>query len=224
MRHLTSFLCALGLFVAICKTVVAQGRPDLTGHVFSDDDSPVKNATVFIYTAGPKTGTANLCPSCYPDCRKQAWTDAKGFFKIESLDPKLLFRLLIVAKDHEPLFLSKVDPAFGPPDISLKHRDPFAAKFKSRITGMIMNADGQPVLGAVLDVQKVGRGQSTHWGGIERDADPVAVTDETGRFSLSCAHGLTAVHAIVEGRGLAKRWVHLVPESDPLIVLMMAQL
>jgi hypothetical protein len=221
MRRLFPFLLALAVCALNCKNTLRaeEEAPDLTGNVFSNDGSPIRNATVFIYTAGPKTGTANLCPSCYPDCRKKASTDAKGFFKIESLDPKLLFRLLIVAKDHEPLFLTKVDPAFGPPEISLKYRDPAASKFKARISGMVINPDGEPVTGAVLDVQGVGRGTSTQWGGIERDSDPVVVSDDTGRFSLSCVNGLSAVHAIAEARGLAKRWVHLVPGTDPLIRL-----
>src|SRR6266481_7491221 len=89
----------------------SEPRPDLIGRVTHEDGSPVAKATVFIYTAGPKKGTASVCPSCYADCRKKAQTDAEGKFRIESLDPTLLFRLLVVAGGHESQFVPKVDPA-----------------------------------------------------------------------------------------------------------------
>lgn len=78
----------------------AADRPDLKGRVHADQ-SPVPNALVFIYTAGPRTGTAVVCPSCYPDCGKQTKTDAAGAFEIPSLDPALLFRLLVIAPGYE---------------------------------------------------------------------------------------------------------------------------
>src|SRR5689334_18833342 len=70
-----------------------QARPDLAGRVRAGQDLP--KATVFISTAGPKVGTSTFCPSCYADCRKNAKTDPQGAFKIESLDPQLLFRILV---------------------------------------------------------------------------------------------------------------------------------
>src|SRR5690348_5167557 len=76
---------------------VSVTKPDLTGVVKDSDGQPLPQASVFIYTAGPKIGTGILCPSCYADCRKRATTDAEGRFKIESLDPNLLFRILVVA-------------------------------------------------------------------------------------------------------------------------------
>ena len=35
-------------------------RPDLTGAVLTEDGSPLKGATVFIYTAGTKVGRGTL--------------------------------------------------------------------------------------------------------------------------------------------------------------------
>src|SRR6476469_7977927 len=90
-----------GLTLASITFAAADKRPDLSGRVTGREGAPVPKATVFIYTAGPKTGTASTCPSCYPDCRKKALTDAQGRFRIDSLSPKLLFRLLIVANGHE---------------------------------------------------------------------------------------------------------------------------
>src|ERR1039458_7943723 len=82
-------------------------RPDLTGVVKDQDGKPLGEASVFIYTAGPKEGVGVFCPSCYADCRKRTATEKQGCIQIESLDPALLFRVLVVAKGHRPEFVSK---------------------------------------------------------------------------------------------------------------------
>ena len=41
------------------NTVGAQ-KPDLTGAVLTDTGKPLPNATVFIYTAGPKVGVGTI--------------------------------------------------------------------------------------------------------------------------------------------------------------------
>ena len=54
------------LFVAVAfYTPSAQSgadalRPSLNGHVFTQNDAPLKDATVFIYTAGPRVGKGTL--------------------------------------------------------------------------------------------------------------------------------------------------------------------
>jgi len=59
----TAFVC---LFVAVAFNVrAAQSgadapHPDLNGHVFTPNGSPLKDATVFVYTAGPKVGKGTL--------------------------------------------------------------------------------------------------------------------------------------------------------------------
>src|SRR6185436_18026303 len=58
---------------------------------------------------------------------------------------------------------------------------------------------------------------TTHWGGSDRYVDPLAVTDENGRFWLGCTNTVDRVHAVVEGRGVAKRWVELKPGRDHLV-------
>ena len=48
-------------FVALC-TVSALGaqKPDLNGTVLTETGHALSNATVFIYTAGPKVGVGTL--------------------------------------------------------------------------------------------------------------------------------------------------------------------
>ena len=54
------------LFVAAAFSIPAAQsgadatRPDLNGHVFTQNGSPLKDATVFIYTAGPRVGKGTL--------------------------------------------------------------------------------------------------------------------------------------------------------------------
>lgn len=194
-----------------------DARPDLSGRVTRPDGTPMPKATVFIYTAGPKTGTASTCPSCYPDCRKTAQTGADGRFTIKALDPKLLFRLLVVASGHEAHFVSKVDPGAGPAEVMLEPLDDAVLKSKSRISGVVFDPAGKPLAGAVIGPEGVERGTSTQWGGTDAMVDPVAVSDEQGRFWLRCQDGVNTVYAKAEGRGVAKRWVTLRPGRDHLV-------
>lgn len=207
----------LGTLAVTCSLAAASTRPDLTGAVRFDDGAPVTNATVFIYTAGPKEGSAVVCPSCYPDCGKKAKTDARGSFNVVSLDPKLRFRLLVLAPGCEGQYVEKVDPAEGPKNITIKRLDAAKMMTNTRIVGMVMNPDGDPLAGAVISPEGVSRGGGGQWGGTDRFVDPLAVSDEHGRFWLYCTNGVALVHATVEGRGVAKRWVDLKPGRDHLI-------
>jgi hypothetical protein len=215
-QNLISLLFAAVFASALSPLFADDARPDLTGRV-SGDASAITNATVFIYTAGPKVGTASLCPSCYPDCRKQAQTDPKGQFKIEALDPKLLFRLLVVAPGYEAQFVPRIDPALSPIEVALQKADSKGGRLKSRAGGIVIGPEGEPLMGAVLNVEGLERGSSTRWGGNDQDADPVAVTDDQGRFFLHCVEGVTAIHAVAECRGVAKRWVRLSLGHDHLV-------
>ena len=48
-------LVALSTFSAL-----GAQKPDLTGTILTDPGKPLANATVFIYTAGPKVGVGTL--------------------------------------------------------------------------------------------------------------------------------------------------------------------
>src|SRR5512136_2012213 len=102
---------SLAITFCILAAAAAPERPTLTGVVADQDGTVLSDALVFIYTAKPKTGRSATCPSCYLDCRKKATTNTRGEFEIPSLDPTLLFRVGVVAADHEPAFLANVDPA-----------------------------------------------------------------------------------------------------------------
>jgi protocatechuate 3,4-dioxygenase beta subunit len=197
-----------------------ETRPDLTGRVTGDQGSPLAKATVFVYSAGPKQGTASVCPYCYADCRKKVVTGADGAFKIESLDPQLIFRLLVVAKGHDARFVTKVDPAKGPVNVALNPIDDVLTKSKGHIAGKVMDPEGRPVAGATISPEGVEReGHGTQWGGTDAFVDPIAVADEQGRFVLFCSEGVTTVHAVAEGPNVAKRWMAFKPGRDYLVRL-----
>lgn len=207
------------IFCAAVNLLAASGaHPDLTGRVVESDGAPVAKATVLIYSAGPKIGTSEICPYCYPDCEKKAQTDADGTFKIESLDPALIFHLLVIANGHESKMVGKVDPAKGEQKITLKPLSAEDLRSPLRISGMVIGEDGKPVAEAVISSAGVGMGDVTQWGGVGGYVEPMAVADDAGHFILFCkSNVVNMVQAIADGRGVAKQWISLKPGGDYLI-------
>lgn len=207
----------LGSMITSGLLMGAENRPDLAGRVTLENGSALPKAMVFIYSAGPKRGTASVCPYCYPDCRKKTETASDGRFKIESLDAHLLFRLLIVAGGYQPKFVTKVDPETGEQQVAMKPISQEDLKSKSRIAGIVLDEDGKAVVGAVISPEGVERGVSTQWGGTDAFVDPVAVADEKGHFLLLCKENVDSVYATVTGPNVAPRWVQFKPGRDHLV-------
>ena len=181
---------------------VNDRRPNLTGVVQDEAGNPVTNVVVFVYTAAPKHGPSTFCPSCYADCRKRVATDTQGKFVIPSLDPDLLFRVLVAGGGWEPKFVSKVDPALKPLAVTLKPQ-PAPDSPDKKLYGRVVDADGQPVAGAVVSIRGVTRGSGTQFGGND-DLDQVAVSDSDGKFLITSRKPFDSAGVDVEARGLAK--------------------
>jgi hypothetical protein len=196
-------LCLLAPAANLEATDEATMRPDLTGTVRGPENQPLTNASVFIYTAGPREGVGYICPSCYADCRKCAQSDAGGRFKIESLDPALLFRILVTAPGCAPKFVGKVDPRVGPLEVELQLRDISDIPAKQLVAGRVLDPAKKPVPQAVVSVTSTHIG-NTHYGSPPEGTDPVTVTDEKGAFLLSSKKPFDAVDLQVEARGLAR--------------------
>lgn len=197
--------CSIVLPCGIASAEDAPPRPDLAGTVFDDSGAPLREATVFLYTAGPRTGTSTFCPSCYPDCRKQAMTDRNGHFRIESLDPKLVFRLLVVAADYKPEFLRGVDPQAGSVEVALEKLDRSRVGPKQCLRGRVVDPEGQPIFGAAVNFDSYFFEDGTGRGGECEGVDQVAVTDHDGRFLLSTEQKFETMTVSVEARGFARR-------------------
>jgi peroxiredoxin/uncharacterized GH25 family protein len=195
-------LLVLGAVNTLHAATTTSARPDLTGVITGENGDGLSGATVFIYTAGPKEGIGILCPSCYADCRKWATTDKTGHFKIESLDPSLLFRILVVAKKHQPEFTNKVDPAAKSLEITLLSARE-GIKPDHQMKGRVIDTQGKPIPGAVVNIRGVSRAESTQFGG-NNDLDQVAVSDENGEFVINSETSFDAVGIDIEAGGYAK--------------------
>lgn len=192
------------MFIAALGAASAAEQPDLTGQVQSADGRPLQ-ATVFISTAGPKVGTSPYCPSCYADCRKRATADAEGHFKIESLDPDLIFRILVVAKDYKPKYVGKVDPARGPVKVKLQPLSMAGAPPENSLRGRVLDSHGAPVIGAAVESHGMRDASGgKRWGGLS-DIDPLAVTDDKGEFLITSSKQFAALDVIVTSRGFARK-------------------
>ena len=103
-----------------------------------------------------------------------------GKFTIASLDPDLLFRILIAGGGWQPQFVSKVDPALKPLIVTLKPQLGGETP-DEKLPGRVADADGKPMADAVINIRGVTRGNGTQFGGND-DMDPVAVSDADGNF------------------------------------------
>lgn len=179
-------------------------RADLSGVVRAKDGSPLADASIFIYTAAPRTGPGLLCPFEYADCRKNGDTDAQGRFKLESLDPTLLFRILAVGKDHIPKFISEVDPFQGQVEVSLEELSKGILGPKNQLRGRVVDPTGNPIPNAAVSFEFF-YGDEANCGGNCDGVDLLAVTDEDGGFIITTRKRFDWMTVAVEARSYAKR-------------------
>lgn len=192
----------VGLAVVTLTDAQTKHGLDLAGVVHATDGTPLQ-ATVFIYTAAPKVGTSTFCPSCYLDCRKNAKADAQGHFKIESLDPQLIFRVLVVCNGYRPQFVQNFDPAAGPMNARLQPSASDAVPAANIVRGRVVDSKGQPIYGAVVAPRGIREKNGGGLFGGVPGADPLAVTDENGEFMIASRDGFESLDMRVDARGFA---------------------
>lgn len=189
-------------------------KSDLTGVVSADDGKPVTGATVYIYTAGVRTGYSPYCPSCYADCGKRTTTDAEGRFEIKGLDPELVFRVLTVADDYEPKFAKKVDPAKGELAITLSPRRELPSIPKRWLKGRVIDGDGKPIVGAMVEPMGRKTAHGRMWGELPM-VDPMAISNASGEFVLTSREDIEALDLQIHARGMVTRNFELVEMGKP---------
>ena len=177
-----------------------RARPDLTGIVRARGGSPLGDATVLIYTAGPRMGPGIFCPSCYLDCGKRARTGADGKFKIESLDPDLLFQILVVETSYMAAVQAKIDPNSGPVEVTLDPRETSSLGPKNLLSGRVVDPEGKPIPGAVVSFEMF-FGDEANCAGRCDGIDPMAVTDDSGEFLLASKKPFDWMTVTVEAPG-----------------------
>ncbi len=197
-------IAALLLGLSSLAAWAGEQRPNITGTISDTAGKPVKDALVFVWTAGPRRGTSSYCPSCYPDCVKRATTAADGTFTIPSLDPELLFRLLVACPGYSAEFINKVDPSKGPASASLKPLDTSTLPPDHKLTGRVLDTDGDPVVGAVVHFSSYRDKSGGGCGGACAGFAQLAVSDLQGRFTLPADRSFATMSVKVEARGFAK--------------------
>lgn len=183
-------------------------RPTLTGVVQDANGKPVAGALVFIATAKPRQGTSAACPSCYLDCRKRATTGTKGEFALPKVDPSLLFRVGAVAEGHMASFQADVDPVAGPTAIKLGALPPIPDDPRRLFRGRLVDADGSPVLGAIVEPRGRQTERMSTFGpmGVE-----TTVTGEGGRFAFVLPEGADSLFLAAETPGFAPKAFARIP-------------
>ncbi|MGO9464029.1 MAG: carboxypeptidase-like regulatory domain-containing protein [Isosphaeraceae bacterium] len=194
-------------------------RPDLVGRVVNQADEPLLGATAFIYTAAARVGINPYCPSCYADCAKSGKTDDAGAFVVRSLDPNLIFRVLVVREGYRPAFVEKVDPFKGPIRAKLMPIDKDRLEDRHFIRGRVVDAEGKPVVGAEISVYQFKT--AAHWGFKPGIFDPVAVSNQEGNFLLTSSSPIEYADVQIKARGFAgKIAADLAPSKpEPTIAL-----
>ncbi len=197
------FWLTILLYGVVTSLFAADARPDLAGSVRDTNGTALTNASVFIFTAGPRKGAGIMCPSCYADCRKSAATGPEGKFEIAALDPNLIFEVLILAPGHLPTFINKVDPAQGPLEARIKPRATTNLPPSQVVFGRVVNAANEPVARAVVSIHGTRVGNTTS-SRPPKGLDPLAVTDDQGEFALYSTVKFDALELSLQASGYAR--------------------
>ena len=195
---------------------------EIIGTVVDHDGQPIAGATAHIWYAWMRVGTSPYCPSCWADCSKTAKTDSAGRFTIKSLDPLLVFRVLFVDKGYEPKLVDSDPQKHEPLKVTLNSRPAFPKDPRQIVSGQVVDSRGKPVVAAMV-VPIGGKDGKERWfGGAKWTViDPLAVTDELGRFEIVSGHPADTFDLEVTARALAKKKFLLVPtaKTDNRLVL-----
>ncbi len=210
MHRLLMCVALVSAFPVLAQDGKPPPRGDVSGTVRSAGGDLVDDATVMVWTAGVKEGYSTYCPSCYPDCGKQARTDSNGRFTVPSLDGDLLFRLLVVAEGFEPTFVRGVDPLSGEEvGVELTPREAVDPDSGRVFSGRIVDAEGEPIAGAAIEPDMVywldEEGLLAGQGGAVDGLEPLAISNADGEFTLMYKDRTTAWRLRVSARAHARR-------------------
>jgi hypothetical protein len=122
----------------------------------------------------------------------------------------LLFRILVVAPEHEPTFFTKIDPLKGPLDAKIKSRSIANIPGKNQIHGRIIDSEGKSLAQAVVSVEVVHVG-NLGMGNPPAGTDPLAITDDNGNFALYSVEPFDAMTLKVAARAHAPKRFSSIP-------------
>ena len=193
--------------IIVAAALNGEDRATATGTIVDAAGKPVDHATVIVHSAGLRTGYGIFCPTCYTDCGKRAVTDPSGAFAIPSLDPKLLFTLLVVKEGYSTQYSDSIDPP-NPAVITLKPR-PAIRDASQMMRGKIVDPQGKPLPDVLIQPQAVqyndpGRGMTGTYG-VSGWVDSSAVTNDSGEFEMAFGRPAEAAILLATPRGMAPK-------------------
>ncbi|MEK6701226.1 MAG: carboxypeptidase-like regulatory domain-containing protein [Planctomycetota bacterium] len=180
--YLVSLFVSIALL--ICPARALADDVTITG-VVNSQGNPLAGATVVAWTAAPRTGPAYYCPSCYQDCGTSTVSGEDGTFRLKLVDPKLVWRLLVVREGHVPQFVRNIDPDVTTPTVELVPRDWAKIPAGRIVHGVVKDSRGEPIAGATVEPDTVMFVVGGGRGGAVDGLDPLAVTNEKGEFRLA---------------------------------------
>jgi hypothetical protein len=142
----------------------------------------VPGATVVVYAARLRKGHDTVCPSCYDDVGKHVSTDDGGSFSIGGLDNQLVFDIVVLAEGLTPRWFTKVDPLQIDGPIEVLTWPLPAANRAGTVLGRVVDARGQPVPHALVEL--VGLDFGGDRPAIGSFPDGLAISDANGQFEL----------------------------------------
>jgi hypothetical protein len=196
----------LGAFIVLLvptSRAAEAVRPDLLGVVQDPSGQPLTAVSIFIDSAWVKKGYSPLCPSCYADCAKKALTDYEGHFVIASLDPQLRFSVLVAADGFKPRMVERIDPLHSGLTVVLERLDRDKLDKDKVITGLVRDEKGAPISGAVITPSMF---KTSGWDGFSPGIfDPLALTNDEGRFVITAKQSIVHASFTVSARGYASQ-------------------
>jgi hypothetical protein len=204
-------LSATTIFLLACVIVYADTPTgtDLTGHVTLPKGKSAA-ATVLVRYAQLKTNVESSISIRSPILPKRAQTDRNGNFKVESLDARWLYFGYVMAPGCKLQELNQIDPAASPLNLSLETADTNVPPDRA-IHGRVIDANGNPVSGALIDIEGTTRNGQGTWPGY--DIDYFSVSDAAGNFVVYGKTPFAAVDGKVEATGYAETWFEQWPSD-----------
>jgi hypothetical protein len=187
----------IAAFLLFFPTVVAHAAAaQLSGRVVDQDGKPLV-AEVSIDGGAPKEGVRAICEWCCRECSRKVTTDKKGRFLLREVDPAMRYRLLAIAKGHDPAFVD-ADPDQS---VTFSLRSRAAANPNRVVRGKVVDKDGKAIPGATVKSMVLRRR------GIEAAENAavelLAVTDGAGEFALRLRDSDARVDVRVSARDFA---------------------
>jgi hypothetical protein len=173
---------------------------DLTGRVTLPEGKS-GTATILVTYAQLKTNFEYSISTRSPILPKRTQTDSHGNFKIESLDARWLYFGYGMASGCKFQQLNLFDPTAGTLNVSLETANTNVPPNKV-IHGQVIDANGNPISGALISITGTTRNGQGTWPG--QDIDYYSVSDDAGNFVVYGKTPFVAVDGKVEAAGYAE--------------------